>query len=120
MEAAIEANVKRGVWIPVNHAGPWASANVPVLKRNCTLRLELITKALRTVLYRQIHTNHQHNQVLSELASGCIYGTIGSEKAYTQIPVDGETSHMLTVNTVQGLHSVTRLPFGIKITATAF
>ncbi|KAJ8879745.1 hypothetical protein PR048_020353 [Dryococelus australis] len=60
------------------------------------------------------------DQVLSELAGGCIYGTIDLEEAYTQIPVDGVTSHMLTVNTVQGLHSVARLPFGIKIASSAF
>ncbi|KAJ8866325.1 hypothetical protein PR048_032168 [Dryococelus australis] len=73
------------------------------------------------MFYLQIRTNHQQwIKLLSELAGGCIYGAIDLEEAYTQIPVDGDTSHMLTVNTVQGLHSVMSLPFGIKIASSAF
>ncbi|KAJ8884734.1 hypothetical protein PR048_010930 [Dryococelus australis] len=89
----------------VNHAGPWASAIVPVLKRNSTLRLCADYKA--TV-----------NRALS--SGGCIYGTIDLKEVYTQIPVNGNTSHMLTVNIIQGLHSVTQLPFGIKSASSSF
>ncbi|KAJ8889929.1 hypothetical protein PR048_009434 [Dryococelus australis] len=121
MEEAIAANMKRGVWIPVNHTDPWTSAIVPVLKRNGTLRLCADYKGtVNHALSSDTYKSPTVDQVLSELAGGCIYGTIDLDKAYTQILVDGDISHMLTVNTVQGLHSVTRLPFGIKIASSAF
>ncbi|KAJ8874291.1 hypothetical protein PR048_025137, partial [Dryococelus australis] len=118
MEEAIAANLKRGVWIPVNHTGPWASAIVSVLKCIGTLRLcadykGTVNCALSSDIYKS-PTVDQSWQVV------CIYGTIDFEEAYTQIPADGETSHMLKVNTVQGLHSVLQLPFGIKIASSAF
>ncbi|KAJ8885209.1 hypothetical protein PR048_011405 [Dryococelus australis] len=80
MEEAIEANVKRGVWIPVNHAGPWAFANVPVLKHTST-----VDHTLSSDTYK----SRTLDQVLSELAGGCIYGPTDLKAAYTQIPVDG-------------------------------
>ncbi|KAJ8885373.1 hypothetical protein PR048_011570 [Dryococelus australis] len=108
--------------VPVcRHAGPWASAILPVLKCNGTLRLCADYKGkLNFVLFSYTYKSPTMDQVLSELAGGCIYRIIDLEEAHTQIPVDGETSHMLTVNTVQRLHSVTQLPFGIKISSFAF
>ncbi|KAJ8876663.1 hypothetical protein PR048_021110 [Dryococelus australis] len=97
MEEAIAANVKRGVWIPVTHASPWDSAIVPVLKRNGTLRLCADYKGMvNSALSSDTYKSPTVDQVLSELTGGCIYGTIDLEEAYTQILVDGETSHMLT------------------------
>ncbi|KAJ8895519.1 hypothetical protein PR048_000855 [Dryococelus australis] len=121
MEEAIAANAKGVIWISVNHAGPWASAIVPVLKRSGTFRLCADYKGmLNRALSSDTYKSPTVDQVLSELAGGCIYGTIDLEEAYTQILVDGETTYVLTVNTVQGLHSVKRLPFGIKIASSAF
>ncbi|KAJ8876362.1 hypothetical protein PR048_020807 [Dryococelus australis] len=87
MEEAIAANVKRGEQIPVNHASPWASAIVPVLKRNGTLRLCADYKGMvNRTLSSHTYKSPTVDQVLSELAGGCMYGTIDLEEAYTQIP----------------------------------
>ncbi|KAJ8884847.1 hypothetical protein PR048_011043 [Dryococelus australis] len=75
---------------------------------------------VKRALSSDTHKSPTLEQVLSELAGGCIYGTIDLEEAYTQIPVDRETSHVLSVNTVEGLHSVTWLPFGIMTASYAF
>ncbi|KAJ8895649.1 hypothetical protein PR048_000985 [Dryococelus australis] len=45
IEEPTEANVRRGVWITVKHESPWASAIVPELKHDGTIRLVRITKA---------------------------------------------------------------------------
>ncbi|KAJ8895927.1 hypothetical protein PR048_001268 [Dryococelus australis] len=104
MEETIAANVKRGALIPVKNSGPWASAIVPVLKCNGTCRLCADYKGtVNHDFSSDTNKSPTVDQVLSELAGGCINGTIDLEEAYTQIPVDGETSHVLTVNTVQGL-----------------
>jgi len=39
MEEAINANVVKGMWVPMRYAGPWASPLVPVPNNNGTLRL---------------------------------------------------------------------------------
>ncbi|KAJ8881806.1 hypothetical protein PR048_018292 [Dryococelus australis] len=89
------------------------------LKRNGTLQLCADYKGLvNCALSSDTYKSPTLNQVLSELVGGYIHGTIVLKEAYIEIPVDGETSHVLTVNTVQGLHSVTQLPFGIKIASS--
>ncbi|KAJ8895646.1 hypothetical protein PR048_000982 [Dryococelus australis] len=121
MEEVIETNVKREVWIPVNHAGPWASAIVTLSKRDGTLGLcadckGTMNHAISSDTFKSPILQH----VLSELAGGCIYGMLNLEEAHIQIPVDGDTSRMLTENTVQGLHSHILGDAGFKVNSDKY
>ena len=120
VEDAISANVELGLWVPTKHS-KWASGLVPVPKRNGDLRLcadysATVNPAIDDVTYKCPSTD----VVLDRLGGGRLFAEIDLKDAYTQIPVDQETSELLTVNTSQGLHNVTRLPFGIKVAPAIF
>ena len=120
MEEAIDTNVNRGLWVPTNHS-VWASGLVPVEKRGGAMRLcadykGTVNPAINADSYKSPSTD----QVLLRLGGGKFFAEIDLAEAYLQIPVDEETSKILTVNTVKGLHRVTRLPFGIEVASAIF
>jgi len=55
------------------------------------------------------------------LAQGTLFfAEVDLEDAYTQLPVDDETSLVSAVNTHSGLFRVTTLPFGMKLPSSIF
>jgi len=53
-------------------------------------------------------------------SNNTVFAEIDLVDAYTQLPVDYETSKILAVNTIKGLFRVTALPFGIKLASAIF
>ncbi|KAJ8874315.1 hypothetical protein PR048_025161 [Dryococelus australis] len=79
MEEANEANVRRRVWIPVNQAD--------------TVNHHVSTDIIKSSALDQV------------LSGGLVYDTTDLDEAYMQIPVDGETSRILTLfNAFTGLN----------------
>ena len=120
VQDAIQDNVERGIWVPVDHS-TWASGIVPVPKSNGDLRLcadykSTVNPAIAADPYKSPATD----VVLDQLAGGKYFAEIDLKEAYAQIPVDEETSFLLAVNTPAGLHRVTRLPYGIKVAPAIF
>lgn len=116
MDEAIDANVKKGIWVPMKYSGPWASAIVPVLKKSGKLRLcadysGTVNRAISSDTYRTA----TREEVCARLAGGKVYAELDLEEAYQQIRCDEASSRILCVNTVKGLFKVVCLPFGIKL-----
>jgi len=121
MNDAIEANVKKGVWVPMRYAGPWASALVPVPKHNGKLRLCIDYSAtVNPAISSDSYRTSTSEEIFAALANGKVFAEIDMEEAYQQYPVDEETSRVLAVNTVKGLFRVTRLPYGVSRAPSAF
>ena len=121
MNEAIDANVKKGIWAPMRYAGSWASALVPVPKKNGTLRLcadyiGTVNPALPADSYR----TSTNEEIFARLSGGKVFAEIDLEEAYQQCRVDDETSRVLAVNTVRGLFRVLRLPYGVSLAPSAF
>ncbi|KAJ1526466.1 hypothetical protein ONE63_009599 [Megalurothrips usitatus] len=120
MEEAIDKKVARGVWVPYQDYR-WASAIVPVSKKDGSLRLCADYKGtVNPFLSPDTYRTPTVDEVLGKLAGGQIFGEIDLEDAYTQIPVDEDTSRLLAVNTIKGLYRVTRVPFGVKVASAVF
>ncbi|KAJ8869468.1 hypothetical protein PR048_028459 [Dryococelus australis] len=92
-------------------------ATVLVLKYNSTL---WVCADYRGTVICASSSGTCKSPTVDNLAGGCIYGTIHLEEAYTQIPMDEDASNVLTLNTVQVLHSFMWLPFGIMTACSAF
>lgn len=120
MEEAIDKQVAQGVWVPYQDYR-WASAIVPVAKKNGSLRLCADYKGtVNPFLSPDTYRTPTVDEVLHKLAGGQIFGEIDLVDAYTQIPVDEDTSKLLAVNTIKGLFRVTRMPFGVKVASAVF
>ena len=120
MIEGIESNVSRGIWVPITES-KWASGLVPVPKQDGKLRLCADYKAtVNPAISADIYKSPSTDAVLDKLGGGKYFAELDLAEAYTQIPVDEETAHLLAVNTVRGLHKVTRLPFGIKVAPGIF
>ena len=120
MEEGIQANVDRGIWVPITNSN-WASGLVPVTKRNGEMRLCGDYKAtVNPAIGEDSYKSPSTDVVLDRLGGGRYFAEIDLAEAYVQIPVDDATAHLLVVNTIKGLHKVTRLPFGIKVAPAIF
>ncbi|XP_059054704.1 uncharacterized protein K02A2.6-like [Achroia grisella] len=60
------------------------------------------------------------NEIFALLAGGRLFTTLDLDRAYTQVPVDEQTSKLMTLNTTKGLFSVHRLAFGVKASPGIF
>ncbi|KAE8737165.1 hypothetical protein FOCC_FOCC017374, partial [Frankliniella occidentalis] len=123
--AAIEKNVQRGVWVPVdvNESGvpKWATALVPVPKKGGALRLCADYKGtVNRAVAADTYLTPTIDEVLAACQGGKFFGELDLAEAYTQVPLDMETSLALTVNSCKGLFRPTTLPFGVKIATAIF
>jgi len=123
IDEAIQLNVDRGIWVPMQYAGDWATPIVPVERKHAEpLRLcgdykSTVNPALPSDSYQTSTTD----AIIVDLGSGNSYfAEVDLTAAYTQLPVDDDVSRILAVNTHRGLFRVTTLPFGIKLASAIF
>lgn len=62
------------------------------------------------------------DEIFGKIANGKVYSQLdlSDSDAYLQVPVDEESSMLLTMNTHCGLFRFNRLPFGVKTAPGAF
>lgn len=119
-EFELDRLVKEGILIPVKYS-EWASPLVIVPKANNTIRLCMDCSVS---LNKAIETEHyplpKISDVLVEIANCNYYCKFDLTGAYQQIRVAENSIKYLTVNTIKGLFSYTRLPFGISSASSIF
>ncbi|XP_037507352.1 uncharacterized protein LOC119383342 [Rhipicephalus sanguineus] len=111
---------KQGILQPVQHSD-WATPLVLVRKKSGLLRLcgdyrSTVNAAFLKAAYPLPTTE----EVLSTLRGGRMFSTLDLFQAYQQLPVTENTAKVLTVNTMNGLYAVKRLPFGISAAPAIF
>ncbi|XP_037528183.1 uncharacterized protein LOC119405417 [Rhipicephalus sanguineus] len=111
---------KQGILQPVQHSD-WATPLVLVRKKSGLLRLcgdyrSTVNAASLKAAYPLPTTE----EVLSTLRGGRMFSTLDLFQAYQQLPVTENTAKVLTVNTMNGLYAVKRLPFGISAAPAIF
>ncbi|KAM7286060.1 uncharacterized protein ISCGN_032945 [Ixodes scapularis] len=116
----VDRLVHQGVWEPVEYSN-WATPLVVVRKKNGTLRLcgdyrSTVNKANKSSGY-PLPTTAEN---LATLGSSKIFTKLDLTQAYQQLSLDDESAEMLTVNTIEGLCKVRRLPFGISVAPWVF
>ena len=111
---------QEGIISPVNYSN-WAAPIVVVRKKNGKIR---ICADFSTGLNDSLEPNRHplpHPDELSTKLSNCRYfSKIDLSHAFLQIQIDGDSKHLLTINTHRGLFVYNRLPFGVTIAPGEF
>ena len=98
---------------PVTEPTDWVNSLVVVEKPNGSLRIWLDPKDLNQEI------KHQHNKlpttedILSHVTGVQFFTKLDASNAYWQIPLDEESSKLLTFSTPIGRYRFLRMPFGI-------
>ncbi|XP_064455074.1 uncharacterized protein K02A2.6-like [Ornithodoros turicata] len=111
---AIQKMVTEGVLEPVAFS-KCATRIVPVHKRNGTIRICGDYRCtVNTVSQPDKYPLPTSTEMFAFLANGVLFTKLDLEQAYLQLPVDEESSSLLTLNTPLGLFKVKRLPFWVS------
>lgn len=102
-------------------AADWATPVVVVRKKNGSLRLcgdyrSTVNASTKPTAYRLPTAA----ELLTTVPGGHIFSKIDLIQAYQQLYVDKATLQMLTINTINVLYAVKRLPFGISASPSIF
>ncbi|XP_064473364.1 uncharacterized protein K02A2.6-like [Ornithodoros turicata] len=111
---AIQKMVSEGILEPIAFSR-WATPIVPVHKRDGTLRICGDYRCtVNTVSQPDKYPLPTATEMFAILANGAVFSKLDLAQAYLQLPVDEESSNLLTLNTPLGLFKVKRLPFGVS------
>ena len=120
VEHEIDRLVQLGVLVPTTHAA-WATPVVPVVKHDGSVRL---CGDYKVTVNRCIDVDEYPipdvDAILARVGSAIIHSKFDITEAYMQIPVDEQTSKLLTINTSKGLFRVTRLMYGVASAPAIF
>jgi len=116
----IDRMVSMNVYEPVPYS-QWATPTCNVLKRDGSYRLVGDYKVtINPNCKREIYPMSTVEEVITQLAGGKYFTKIDLSSAFLQIPVDEETSNLLTLNTHKGLFRVRRLCPGLSSAPAVF
>ena len=109
-----------GVIVKETEPTDWVSSLVTVEKPDKTLRVCLDPKDLNKAIKRSHHPLPTVDETLDKLAGAKIFSKLDASSAYWQIPVDEQSSKLLTFNTPFGRYRFLRLPYGIHSASELF
>ena len=102
-----------GIIKPINEPTNWVSSLVIVEKSNGKLRICLDPRNLNKAIKRPQHAVPTTEEILAKLAHAKIFTKLDASNAYWQIPLDEESSKLVTFNTPFGRYRFLRMPYGI-------
>ncbi|XP_064475787.1 uncharacterized protein K02A2.6-like [Ornithodoros turicata] len=104
---AIQKMVSEGVLEPIAFSR-WTTRIFPVHKRGSTLRICVDCRCIvNTVSQPNKYTLRTATEMFAILANGPVFGKLDLPQVYLQMPVDEESSKLLTLNTAS---SMTHIP----------
>ena len=98
---------------PVTEPTDWVSSLVVVQKPNGSLRICLDPRNLNKAIKRHHHKLPTTEEILSKMSNAKYFTKLDASNAYWQIPLDDESSRLLTFNSPYGRYRFLRMPFGI-------
>ena len=111
---------KQGIIEEVSHSN-CAAPIISVPKKDCRFRIcgnyKITADQPLTV---EQYPLPRPDQPLATLAGGKRFSKLDLSQAYLQVPLDEDSLCYVTVNTYQGVHCYTRLPFGVASAPTLF
>ena len=120
METELQRLESLGIISPVKFS-KWAAPIVPVVKKNGTVRIcgDYKVTANRATL-TESYPLPLVDELMTDLAGGKYFTKLDLSQAYLQLPLDHESSELLTINTHKGLFKYNRLPFGVSSAPAIF
>ena len=88
--------------VPISESSEWVNSMVTVEKPNGKLRICLDPFDLNKATKRHQHHLPTTEEILSKLSNGKVFTKLDASCGYWQIPVDAESSKLLTFNTPFG------------------
>lgn len=120
IDAELDRLEAQGFYTPIKHSR-WASAIVPVVKHDGTIR---ICGDYKTTINQfakpDIYPLPRHEELFAALSGGSHFMKLDLQHAYNQIRLDEASKALVTVNTHRGLYQVNRLPFGVSAASAIF
>lgn len=109
-----------GILEPTQYS-EWATPIVVVRKKDGSLRIcgdyrSTVNQAVKSNVY-PLPTS---KELFAKLGKGRFFSKLDLAQAYQQLVVDDTTAELLTINTVQGLYKVRRLPYGVSVAPGLF
>lgn len=116
----IEHIVQRGILVSVM-TSDWATAVVPVQKYDGSIRLFVdykvtVNKYLDIEEYPILHVD----TILAKTGDTKIHSKFDNNEAYMHVPINYESSLILTINTSKSIFRVTRLMYGVASALAIF
>ena len=120
VETELQRLESLGIISPVKFS-KWAAPIVPVVKKNGTVRIcgDYKVTANRATL-TESYPLPLVDELMTDLAGGKYFTKLDLSQAYLQLPLDHESSELLTINTHKGLFKYNRLPFGVSSAPAIF
>ena len=107
--------------VPISESSEWVNSMVIVEKPNSKLRICLDPSDLNKA--NKCHHHHHlptTEEILSKLSNGKVVTRLDASCRYWQIPVDAESSKLLTFNTPFGRHRFKRIPYVLHSASEVF
>lgn len=120
VEAEIDRLLAINALIPVDHS-EWATPVVPILKEDGSVRLCGDFKiTVNPVLVSTEYPLPKIEHLYARIAGAKYFSKIDLKDAYQQLVLDDNSRALTTINTIKGLFRYTRVPFGLKSSASEF
>lgn len=120
LKKALEKMTKMGIIKPTEELTDWVNSLVIVEKQNGKLRLCLDPRDLNKAIKREHYKLPTAEEIFAEMKNPKYFTKLDASNGYWQIPVDEESSKLLTFNSPFGRYSFTRLPYGIHSASEIF
>ena len=109
-----------GILRKVDHSD-WAAPIVQVPKKDGTMRVWGDFKVtINLMLQVDQYPLPNPNELMASLAGGKHFTKLDLTAAYQQMLLDDESTKLVTLNTLKGLHKCTQLPFGVASAPAVF
>ena len=116
----LERMMRMNIIEPVDRPTDWVNALIVVEKPNGKLRLCLDPRPLNRAIKRHHFPMPTAEDIFSKMQDARVFTKLDASSGYWQIPVDEETSHILTFSTPFGRFRFNRMPYGIHSASEIF
>ena len=111
---------KLGIIEKVEKSTDWVNALVVVSKPNGKLRVCLDPRPLNQAIKRHHYRLPTAEEIISQMNGAQFFTKLDASDGYWQIPVDNESSDLLTFATTFGRYKFKRMPYGIHSVSEIF
>ena len=111
---------KLGIIEEVEKSTDWVNALVVVSKPNGKLRVFLDPRPLNQGIKRHHYRLQTAKEIISQMNGTQFFTKLDASNGYRQIPVDNESSDLLTFATTFGRYKFKRMPYGIHSASEIF
>ena len=111
---------KKGIIQKVEEPTPWVNSMVVNEKKSGKLRICIDPRDLNKVIEREPYQLPTQQEITSRLAGARYFSKLDATSGYWQIPLEEESSYLITFNTHMGRYRFRVIPFGIVCAQEVF